>query len=167
MNVFNFLGSLGVLEVIHRRDAIGWSVKNNSVGQNEWLILGYSMVVFWGLSLFSHLFASRGNEFLEFVWRFQVQTMPVFSIFIFSAFAHIFVLYRAIDTYLWMLFFAGWTGSTAVYLYLRKPTMAFVEIQNAVRRANEQREMMVEAGQWGYVNQGRVSSFYLNDERHE
>ena len=72
MNVFCFLGSLGVLEAIHMRDAIGWDVKNNSVGQNEWLLLGYTMVVFWGLSLFSHALATRGNQFLEFVWRFQV-----------------------------------------------------------------------------------------------
>ena len=61
MNVFCFLGSLGVLEAIHMRDAIGWDVKNNSVGQNEWLLLGFTMVVFWGFSLFSHTLATRGN----------------------------------------------------------------------------------------------------------
>ena len=91
--------------------------------------------------------------------------MPVFAIFVFSAFIHIFVLYRTIDTLMWTLFFFGWTGSIAVYFTLRKPTLAFVGIQNAVKRAELLKEKMIKTGQWGYVDQGRVSDLYRNEER--
>lgn len=148
--------ALVAITYMHEMDKIGFDFEGNTVGQNEWILAGFSAYYFWSMTSASHALSLKFN-FMAWILKLMLMWSPYTGLAITTAHFHILMSDRETDPTLWITSTSLWLVSFYYYWTHKNDVMTFLYINQKIKRLEAFKEVLEGAG-WdsGIANEYRT-----------